>query len=336
MEFKPHPIPIQANEGGVVIVQKKGVEVCYDNDRPSFFTEEDMIADEIMPDLEGVVDRDDPVKTTRNAWLREMAENPPDSKSSANPMESDQDASQASIPNEKIEDIFYSVDTENVVEDEKLDDEIQVNQVMVMPEVAHKIKNNAFQVNDTKPPKAFKPTLSMVVRQKVTLPSCAGYLKKKSPYAIQGWQNRYCILENKRFLYYEENNLDKVVGCLDFDQISIKLEEFADQQFIMSPYGSKKTFLFKARDKTTLKRWLDALKANLQASEGAERILTLTAEKTKFWKNQRVSEDYFLKNGDTMDLLLFRAKNVGAKIQRGITGSEYGNVQMSFQCQSLC
>jgi len=158
------------------------------------------------------------------------------------------------------------------------------------------------------------------------LPCIEGLLKKKSPNFLQGWQPRHCAIRNKKFLYYEEKNLEKVVGCLDFELLSVKIEEPSDREFKISPYGSKKVFLFKTKDKNEQKKWVSILKQHVQVSEGALRFITTNSSIPRFWKNDRISETQFLQMADSGDILLFRAKNVGAKLQRSFTGSIYDHV----------
>ena len=52
-----------------------------------------------------------------------------------------------------------------------------------------------------------------------------GYLLKKNRYALQGWTRRFCKIKNKKFLYYDVKNLKNALGCIDFDAVTITLEE---------------------------------------------------------------------------------------------------------------
>jgi len=106
----------------------------------------------------------------------------------------------------------------------------------------------------------------------------------------------------------------------------VKIEEPSDREFKISPYGSKKVFLFKTKDKNEQKKWVSILKQHVQVSEGALRFITTNSSIPRFWKNDRISETQFLQMADSGDILLFRAKNVGAKLQRSFTGSIYDHV----------
>ena len=55
-----------------------------------------------------------------------------------------------------------------------------------------------------------------------------GWLQKKSPHIVQGWQSRYCRLIDRKFMYYKEKDLENPMGVLDFDMISLYLTEIKD------------------------------------------------------------------------------------------------------------
>lgn len=52
----------------------------------------------------------------------------------------------------------------------------------------------------------------------------AGYLKKKSPTALVGWQTRWFELKDRRLLYYKSEHDKKPLGRLDLDLIKIKVQ----------------------------------------------------------------------------------------------------------------
>lgn len=52
-----------------------------------------------------------------------------------------------------------------------------------------------------------------------------GFLLKKAPLGIKGWEKRYCKIKNRMFLYYMPKDKKKAVGCIDFDIIKVTLEE---------------------------------------------------------------------------------------------------------------
>jgi len=55
-------------------------------------------------------------------------------------------------------------------------------------------------------------------------PAIEGYLKKKSTNFLRLWQKRYYALKEKKLFYYKNESKDIMLGVLDFDLISVKLE----------------------------------------------------------------------------------------------------------------
>jgi len=72
-----------------------------------------------------------------------------------------------------------------------------------------------------------------------TLEPVEGWLKKKSPHMVQGWQARFCKLMDKKFYYYKKKDLENPVGVLDFDIVSVVLTE-------MKESGALKGFMYKS------------------------------------------------------------------------------------------
>jgi len=62
------------------------------------------------------------------------------------------------------------------------------------------------------------------------LPSMEGYMKKKSTNMLQIWQKRYFVLKNKKLYYYKTEEKDLMAGCVDFDLVTVKLEEGKDKR----------------------------------------------------------------------------------------------------------
>lgn len=71
--------------------------------------------------------------------------------------------------------------------------------------------------------KEIKRPMSSFVRK--TLETLEGWLKKKSPHIYQGWQTRYCKLQDRKFYYYKQKDLENPMGVLDFDMVSVIFTE---------------------------------------------------------------------------------------------------------------
>lgn len=58
---------------------------------------------------------------------------------------------------------------------------------------------------------------------------------------------------------------------------------------------------------------------------------TRIAIQDNFWKDLRFSEQDFIKNASTGDILLFKGKSCFSKFQRALTWGEYDHVAMLFK-----
>ena len=77
--------------------------------------------------------------------------------------------------------------------------------------------------------------------------------------------------------------------------------------------------------------WLRVLHKHQLSSKGYKTDYTRVAIQRQFWKNLRCSEDDFIKNAQTGDILLFKGKSWFSKFQRMLTGGEYDHVAMLFK-----
>lgn len=66
--------------------------------------------------------------------------------------------------------------------------------------------------------------ISMISKPKITERK-QGYLMKKNRYFHQGWTRRFCKVKNRKFLYYDLKNEEHCIGCINFDAVTITLEE---------------------------------------------------------------------------------------------------------------
>jgi len=163
--------------------------------------------------------------------------------------------------------------------------------------------------------------------KKLILPTMEGFLKKKSTNLLKVWQRRYFVLRDKKLYYYPNESKDLMSGCVDFDLISIKLEKGKDEKHLkITPIGGRRVFYFKAETDEEGKKWFETLEAHMKASFGFVTPLNKVVTFKKYWKYDRMSEDRFLEQADTGDIILFKTKNISASIQRSFTRSEYDHV----------
>ena len=52
-----------------------------------------------------------------------------------------------------------------------------------------------------------------------------GFLLKKNRYFFQKSTRRYCKIKNRKFIYYNVGDKENCLGCIDFDAVTITLNE---------------------------------------------------------------------------------------------------------------
>lgn len=149
----------------------------------------------------------------------------------------------------------------------------------------------------------------------------------------------FCRLKNKVLYIYPSKDCPFPRSVLNFDQLTIHL--WADTQlpkftyiallarigFFGSTYKFEmKTDTIEARDK-----WLKYIESHSSISRGSQTRLSKCAQIKKFWRvpfdKAKIAQidPRELKNSvQTGDILLFRSQNLGAKLQRVLTNSDYG------------
>ncbi|KAL4430444.1 hypothetical protein ABPG74_013294 [Tetrahymena malaccensis] len=177
------------------------------------------------------------------------------------------------------------------------------------------------------------------------LPMKRGYLMKKSPTLFQGFQKRYCTLDNLYFNYYLPENKSSIFGSINFQIIDAYIQEIRDPQtnqlteFKIVPIRSGKVFHFKSCDNNSqvLEEWVCAIKQHLEQAQFYHyRYKSCQLEK-QFWKQTLISEHQFKQICDTGDILLFKNNNIGSAIQRTLTTSQYDHVGMilKYKCGKI-
>jgi len=104
------------------------------------------------------------------------------------------------------------------------------------------------------------------------------------------------------------------------------------RRFRLTFKGQKRSFLFEAANDTAMLGWVKGiqeaiLSGYLKSITGSNERVLMTQQKA-FWKESKISEQYFLDNADTGDILLFRSRNFASKLQRMVTSSNYDHVAL--------
>jgi len=54
--------------------------------------------------------------------------------------------------------------------------------------------------------------------------SMKGFLKKRSPKYLMGWQKRWCVLKDQKFFYFKNETAFRQLGCISFNIVTTQAE----------------------------------------------------------------------------------------------------------------
>ena len=179
----------------------------------------------------------------------------------------------------------------------------------------------SFQQN--KPPENASPTVVSEQYEKIT-----GWLRRKPIRGVKTWEWRYFVLSDCKLKYYQQESDITPSGVFNFNQLTSTIASLKTKSFFIEFHSCPHRFIYKAQTQEERQNWLTVLNFNIMNSVGCDKILPTVAKKENFWKFERISDYRFQTSASTGDILLFQAKNMGAKIQRGIAGSSYDHIAM--------
>lgn len=175
-----------------------------------------------------------------------------------------------------------------------------------------------------------RPRMVSIRRTNDVPEEISGYLTKRSANFFKGWQKRYVVLRRNRILYYKHHTCLHPVGIVNLSLVNATVETYQKHKLKFSIWidGWKRKFKFKAKSEEDKNRWCSALVQSIKRNDLWEKDSYLLKE-TRFWKKwDRISEENFLKEADSGDILLFTGKTVMSGITRKITNSNYDHVAM--------
>lgn len=157
-----------------------------------------------------------------------------------------------------------------------------------------------------------------------------GYLDKHQPKAFLWgkWKPRYWVLKKDKFKYYIDKNSPEHLGVIDFNKVDVSIVSLPNKrhEFKISISGCKRDFSFRADNSIDAENWIKRFEECIASSRG--RHLSLTLSDSKFWKKEYIDLNEFQNHADNWDLLLFKSKTYGTKLQRTFTGSDFDHVGM--------
>ncbi|KAM3135610.1 hypothetical protein pb186bvf_012281 [Paramecium bursaria] len=170
--------------------------------------------------------------------------------------------------------------------------------------------------------------------------SIEGFLYKKSPHFLQGFQLRFCILQDCKLSYFRLNDQQIIeqnpYGVLNFDVQTYDLEEKKNNygevsEFTLSPVGCSKLFIFKADSDYYTNQWALKVHQQLILSKGKKKLLTHLTKGYRFWRNDTFSFQQVFDQADDGDILLFRGKDIVCKGIQLFTKGQFDHVAILFR-----
>jgi hypothetical protein len=168
------------------------------------------------------------------------------------------------------------------------------------------------------------------------LPEKRGWLQKQSTTLIKRWQDRYFVLKNRILEYYHSETDSSPAMTINFDQVSADLNIINDKEpplLILMISGCKRSFKLRASDPEVLFSWGEALVYHISDSKGTKMSLISVGSKNVFWKYARISNNDFISQVRSGDILLFKSKAFASKLQRGVTLSSFDHVALLLKFQ---
>ena len=140
------------------------------------------------------------------------------------------------------------------------------------------------------------------------------------------YSSEYLILTQYNLTGYssEEKLLPRF--SINFELFTLSASQISETEIRLSAYSCKKTIKIKFLE-TEIKQWSYAISSVLSQLSPSTKISRFNPNE-KFWNNFSISEPSFLKLAENGDLLLFRGKNFGSKLQRCITRSKFDHVAL--------
>jgi len=142
-------------------------------------------------------------------------------------------------------------------------------------------------------------------------------------------------------MYYKSKDTEKLDGVIDFNLLTWMLSvdknspetNMQELIFKIDVLGSKRYFEFKLweEEDNDIIEWLQVLHKHHVTSKGYQSNMTRVGIQKNFWKTLRCSEQDFIKNSKTGDILLFKGKSWFSRFQRIWTGGEYDHVALLFK-----
>ena len=134
----------------------------------------------------------------------------------------------------------------------------------------------------------------------LTMARTEGFLHKRSSGVIGSlWKLKYCILDNRKFKYYNEKHSINVRGVVDFDlyccSVQMDHNKVNSSQFKIKFHSSNKILYFKCESVTECTKWVSMLQNNLATGNGVKLYnnpIHAVLNDTRFYKVKNYTHTY--------------------------------------------
>lgn len=161
-----------------------------------------------------------------------------------------------------------------------------------------------------------------------SLDQIKGWLRRHTPGKSSQWEWSYCTVQEGLFKIFSSESKTTPNLVFNFRQLTSTIENRKEKQFVMEFHSCYNQFIFKTRSKQERQQWLTSLNINIAFYSPMNEILTVISSKPEFWKYEKISNLKFISTANTGDILLFQAKNIGAKIQRKLARSAFDHAAL--------
>ena len=125
-----------------------------------------------------------------------------------------------------------------------------------------------------------------------------------------------------------------IINFFDFNLSSASVIE-KKNHFLLEITGYAYKFYFEPVDKGQVTEWAEFIRKILQETDGVKNNYTYLATKVpRFFETEVVPNEYFEKNANSGDIILFRSEHGAARVQQFITNSEYDHVAVILRNQN--
>ena len=136
------------------------------------------------------------------------------------------------------------------------------------------------------------------------------------------YECKVCVYQLDQEKKSEQASLDNPFETTD----EVKKEPPVDRRHLeLTIIGCETSFIFRTESNESLETIIEFLQHHITQSRGAK--FNYPAPKVEqFWKHEQISEQQFIDEADTFDILLFQTNNSGSAMQRIGTWSEYDHI----------